>query len=104
MTQSTTTVFGYERPLGYQQIVAATLNASTGFTVPAVVPGQPIRRAIVQNNTTGTVRWRDDGTAPTSTVGMVLGANQELDYGGEMTKIQFIVSTGAPILDISYYA
>jgi hypothetical protein len=101
MTQSTTTVFGYERPLGYQQI---TVTTAIGFTVPAVIPGQPIRRAIVQNNTTGTVRWRDDGTPPTASIGMVLGANQELDYGGEMTKIQFIVSTGSPILDISYYA
>jgi len=102
--QSNTTVFGYERPLGYQQIVAATLATAQKFTIPAAINGQPIRRAIVQNNTAGTVRWRDDGTPPTATVGMVIPANSELDYGGQMEAIQFIVDSGSPILDISYYA
>jgi hypothetical protein len=98
------TVFGYERPLGYQQIVAATLATAQNFTLPAAIPGMQIRRAIVQNNTSGAVRWRDDGQAPTATVGMVLGANSELDYGGQMQAIQFITDSGSPILDISYYA
>jgi len=59
---------------------------------------------VIQNNGTGPVRWRDDGTAPTTTVGMVLPNGSELDYFGEMTALLFIAESGAPILDIDYYA
>lgn len=98
-----TTIPGYLRPCGYQQILAATLAASTGFTLPTVINGQPVLFAVVQCNS-GNVRWRDDGTAPTSTVGLTLAAGAELDYSAEMTAIRFIVSSGSPILDIAYYA
>ncbi len=101
--QGQATIVAYRRPLGYQQISAATLAASTGFTLPATIAGLPVAYAVVQCNG-GNVRWRDDGTAPTSSVGMTLPAGSELDYSGEMGAIRFILSTGAPILDVMYYA
>lgn len=54
---------------------------------------------------TANVRWRDDGTAPTASVGVPLNAGEELDYDGNQAVIQFI-RTGAAdaTLDISYYA
>jgi len=105
-------ITGIRRQLGYQQISAATLAAATKITMPtSVVPTNPggysqqtaVGLAIIQNNGTGAVRWRDDGTAPTSTVGMVLNPGAELDYTGDIANIQFILAAAAPILDISLY-
>jgi len=53
---------------------------------------------------TQAVRWRDDGTDPTSTVGMPLAAGVALQYDGDLTKIRFIESTAGAKLNISYYA
>lgn len=99
------TVSAYRRPLGYQQIVAATLVAATKLTVPAPIGGYNPGYAVIQCDVASTaVRWRDDGTAPTTTVGMILSAGQELDYSGDLSMIQFIASTGSPILNVSFYA
>ena len=82
-------------PLGYQQIVG--LVAATGLTVPGgatyasiQVSGQP-------------VVWRDDGVAPTASVGMPLGQDATLNYSGDLSAIQFIETAVAATLNISYY-
>jgi hypothetical protein len=103
---SMATVSGYRRPMGYQQILAATLAAATKLTLPVVantglVPGYAVIQCEVAS---AVVRWRDDGTNPTTTVGMTLAAPNELDYSGDLTMITFIASTGSPILNITYYA
>src|SRR5258706_4123756 len=82
-------------PLGYQQITGAPMTAGTGLTVPA---GATMALISVSG---ATVRWRDDGTAPTASIGMPVTASQEFQYSGNLSKIQFI-GTGAT-LDISYY-
>ena len=86
-------------PLGYQQISAGTLAASTSLTVPA---GATF--AVVQVEAS-TVRWRDDGTAATATVGMILtpGSTLTLSGAAELAAVQFILQSGSPILDVSYY-
>lgn len=101
MSNPNSVTYGYRRPVGYKQITS--LATAVGLTLPNAPAGTQIGAAIIQNNTTGTVRWRDDGTAPTSTVGMLIPAGGELDYFGEMTAIQFVSASGSPILDISYY-
>ena len=91
---------GAYTPLGYQQITAGTLASSTPLTVPANAT-----IAIVQAEAAG-VRWRDDGTAPTATVGMILPANgPPMIFSGaaELAAVAFILQSGSPILDISYY-
>lgn len=82
--------------LGYQQITS--LSASTGLTVPdgatlaVIVPEvQP-------------VRWRDDGVAPTATVGMPLGVDTVLSYDGDLKRIRFIEQTASSAINVSYYA
>src|SRR5487761_194397 len=97
------TVSAYRRPLGYQQL---TLTSSAQhLTIPAPPAGMVVGYVVIQCETTSAVaRWRDDGTAPTATVGMSLNAGQELDYAGDPPMIQFIIGSGSPILDISYYA
>ena len=81
------------KPLGFQQITA--LSSATGLTVPAGAC-----YAVVQA-VTASVFWRDDGTAPTSAIGMTIASGGELDYAGDLTKIQFISATGG--INVSYY-
>ncbi len=106
-------VTGNRRPLGYQQILAAPLAAAAvSLTIPTIPNGVNGVGLVVVQVEGGSVRWRDDGTAPTSTVGMLIGSSTgtagdlagELDYTGEIAKLQFIKSGGTPILNVSYYA
>ena len=90
--------------LGYQQITS--LTAAVGLTVP-----QRDLQGLNQKPTfalitplTGNVRWRDDGVAPTATVGMPLAAGVTLQYDGDLTRIRFIDNGGTAELNISYYA
>ncbi len=97
-------IAGSRVPRGYQQILTATLASATSLTIPTS-PTTAYYAVIQCEGTFGTdyVRWRDDGVAPTSTVGMILNGGQEIDTTTDLATIQFIVGAGAPILNISYY-
>jgi len=87
----------------YQQIVG--LAASTALTVPARdVNG--IRTsptvAVITPETQG-VRWRDDGVAPTATVGMPLAVGAVLVYDGDLSAIRFFQQAATATLNVSYY-
>jgi len=102
MKPSQATVTGYRRPLGYSQIANATLASATGIVLPTPPRDTQAGYAVIQCNG-GVVRWRDDGTAPTATVGMSIPSGGELDYVGELSAIKFISSSGTPILDVAIY-
>lgn len=89
--------------MGYQQIT--DLSASTALTVPTRDPNgtkcQPTTALIVAE--AQGVRWRDDGVAPTASVGMPLAAGVPLSYDGDLTKIRFIQQTASAALNVSYY-
>lgn len=95
-------VTGYRKYLGYQQILAATLASSTALTLPTLAAGESIGYVMIQANG-GIVRWRCDGTAPTSSVGMTIPDGGELNFVGDISKLRFILSTSAPILDVSFF-
>lgn len=90
--------------LGYQQIT--TLSSATALTVPVVdVNGlscKPVMALITPEGQA--VRWRDDGTNPTASVGMPLAAGVTLQYDGDLTQIRFIEQLGGAKLNITYYA
>jgi hypothetical protein len=50
------------------------------------------------------VRWRDDGTDPTASVGMPLAAGVPFAYDGDLTRIRFIQQSASAVLNVSYYA
>lgn len=85
------------KPLGYQQIAAATLAAATNLTPPIGA-----KLAYITSDTS-TVRWRDDGVAPTTAVGSLIAAGDGLVYAADFSKIQFIAAAGSPVLSVSYY-
>jgi hypothetical protein len=83
------------QPLGYQQIT--NLAAAVGLVVPAGA-----RFAIIQAEAAN-IRWRDDGTNPTATVGIRL--LQDDTYGREedLKAVKFIQETLGGILNVAYY-
>ena len=89
---------------GYQQITG--LSAATKLTVPprdlSGLAGTP-RIAIITAEAQA-VRWRDDGVAPTATVGMPLPAGVTLQYDGDLSQIQFIEQTAGAIVNVTYYS
>ena len=89
--------------LGYQQIVG--LAASTALTVPTRdlngLNADPTMALIVAD--TQGVRWRNDGVAPTASVGMPLAPGVPLLYDGDLTVIRFIEQAATATLNITYY-
>lgn len=89
--------------MGYQQI--SDLSSAVGLTVPTLTPNGSNTKAnfalIIAE--TQNVRWRDDGVAPTASVGMLLVAGVPLQYDGDLSKIKFIEATASAKLNISYY-
>ena len=83
---------------GFQQVTS--LSAAAKLTVP-----DGASFALIQC-TTQNVRWRADGTAPTTTVGMQMLAtsNSEMFRGHEMLEaLQFIEETGSAVLNVHYF-
>ena len=84
------------KPLGYQQIVG--LAASTALTVPT----EATYAIITCENQI--VRWRDDGVAPTASVGMQLSPNSSIWYDASLSEIRFIQTAATATLNVSYYS
>jgi hypothetical protein len=51
----------------------------------------------------GDVRWRDDGVAPTTTVGMLIAEGQDFWFTGDVKRLSVIGVDGAAILNASGY-
>ena len=83
-------------PLGYQQITS--LSGAQTLTVPAGATFALIQAEAVD------VRWRDDGIAPTASVGMLLPSGQPTQFSGDLSVLKFIqTSGGSATLNVSYY-
>lgn len=81
------------QPAGYEQITDLSSAVDLG------VKG---RAALIQAEGDD-VRWRDDGTDPTDSVGVLLADGQDMFYTGNLYALKFIETTGSGILNISYY-
>lgn len=87
----------------------AVSSSAVGLTIPTeTAPGGATRNKNVSYATircaTANVRWRDDGTDPTASVGMPLSVGEELVYDGNPAAIKFIRQSADATLDISFYA
>jgi len=86
-------------PLGYQQLAAATIaSAAAGLTVPAGATD------VLLSADAAAVRFRDDGTAPTSTTGIALPNGQApFHYSGTLSALQFIAGGAGALLNALFY-
>lgn len=80
---------------GYQQITS--LSAAAALTVPS---GATV--ALIQAETKD-VRWRDDGTNPTTSVGMIIPAGTSLFFTGSLSAFRVIETAASAKLNVSYY-
>jgi hypothetical protein len=84
---------GYLRPLGYQQI---TITTAQVLTVPL---GTACVIAVAEAQA---LRWRDDGVAPTTTVGYPEAVGVEFAIANPST-FQAIGQVAAGIINVTYY-
>jgi hypothetical protein len=86
-------------PLGYQQYT--TLSSAIGLT--SIPKGATYALIQVEGEN---VRWRDDGTAPTASLGMILIAGNEPDafIGSVFKAAKFIQVSSSATLNVSYYS
>lgn len=96
--EGTHVIDGHREPLGYEQITDVASGSGASLTVP-----EGARLAFIQPETKD-VRWRDDGTDPISTVGMLITANSILSYTGDLHAIRFCQVAATAKLNVSYYA
>lgn len=86
-------------PCGYQQITIAA--AAKSLTPPTTAQQLPVYCIFIAE--AQAIRYRDDGTAPTATVGMPIAISQPVRYDGDLKKIQFMEQVAGGIVNIQYY-
>lgn len=86
-------------PLGYCQLSVTT--AVLVSTCSGGIPAGSTFASIVTE--TAAIRWRDDGTAPTTTVGNPLAVAAVLTYGGLLASLQVVAQTGTATVNVQFY-
>lgn len=88
-------------PKGYSQIAdvsaAAGLETGTLGAIPATA------KHVLINPETQSVRWRDDGTNPTASVGILVAAGDSFVYSGPLSKIKLIQTAATAKVNLSFY-
>lgn len=88
-------------PVGYCQLTATGTAALVSTCSGGIPIGASVAYLTVE---TANLRWRDDGTAPTASVGMlIVAAAAPFLYQGDLTKLQIIAVSGSPVLDVAFY-
>jgi hypothetical protein len=87
-------------PLGFQALGVGTSTA-VSLTIPALSAPRLVEICLEANQ----VRYRDDGTAPTTTVGELVTYTLTpcFPYSGSISAIQFIATVTPTTLDVLYY-
>jgi hypothetical protein len=76
---------------------ALSVSTATSLTVPT---GATVAQICVES---ATVRYRDDGSAPTASSGVPVLAGSCFQYAGPLASIQFIAAAGSPTIDVAFY-
>lgn len=83
-------------PLGFTAI--ADLSAAVGLgTIPTGAT-----MALIQPETKS-IRFRDDGTDPTSSAGHLLAAGDTLEYDGDLSAIKLIETEASASVNVTFY-
>lgn len=83
-------------------VTGTAVGPTTATVAPTTRPSS--NYALFGPLETAQVRWRDDGTAPTASVGHLLEVGQVLEYNADPRQIQFIRTGGTSgALPVTYY-
>ena len=97
------------KSLGHAQIAAGGVDSSTLVSTAtfgaSAVAGLPLGTTFLLITVTAqAVRWRDDGTAPTTAVGYPLPVNTELVYSGTgMGQLRLIGQVAGAIVNMAAF-
>jgi hypothetical protein len=90
--------------------IALTSATTSGNTLTQVIAGEVnnarprVCMALLQA-TGQNIRWTDDGTTPTATVGMLLYAGGDpYPFTGDLAALKFIQVAATAVLNVSYYS
>lgn len=86
--------------VGYGQLTGLSSVKSLADVTGGIPVGS--QSALIQAETED-IRWRDDGTNPTSSVGMLLAAGDAVLYDFPLSSIKFIEVTASAKLNITFY-
>lgn len=90
-------VQGYSTPVSGGQM-GLNVTTATALTVPATA------RAALVSVEGNSVRWRDDGTNPTASVGQLIPVGSIVTFlGDSMSAVKFIQVSATATLNVSYY-
>lgn len=96
--------FDYAAPAPTEGLGYCQLSVTTSVLISTCSGGIPIGADHAQIITqTQAINWRDDGTAPTTTVGMPLAVATMLDFDGTLTGLRVIAQTGTAVVNIRFY-
>jgi len=92
-------------PCGYTQIGSGALISAQTVTVLSVGTGVTSLTAnmAVITAEVQSLRWRDDGTAPTAAVGNLIVTGIPFEYLGNLSALQLIGAAAGAIANISQY-
>lgn len=108
-------VAGYEEPLGYRQITVT--NAATSLHALLVASGSagglddfvdakgaPPKSVLL--TPAAAIRFRDDGTNPTTAIGYPIAANAEVEYTGNLassdTNQLMLIAAANTVVDLYF--
>ena len=95
ITPGVTPIYLYDSAGASQIGLAVSTNVT--LTAPA---GATLAEICVEG---GGVRYRDDGTAATASVGLPVAAGACFSYSGPLSSLSFTAQSGSPTIDVSYY-
>lgn len=92
---------GPVNPLGYCQLTSLASSTQLSACPGGIPAGAHVADIIVESQA---VRYRDDGTAPTSTVGMPLAISTDKVFTlNDLSALRFIEQAASAKLSISFY-
>ncbi len=92
---------GKIKPLGYCQLTSLAASTQLTACTGGIPAGASVADVIIE---TQSVRYRDDGTAPTATVGMLIAAGGEKVFTEtDLSALRFIQTTASASLSVSFY-
>ena len=93
--------------IGYQQFVSSALVSAVAISTTLLrgTQGEYANAALLSvfaSTVTSGVRFADDGTVPTASVGHFLAyGTPPFLYQGDLTKVKFILGVGNPDLNVT---
>ena len=96
---------GFVIPKGFCQLSVAASAVKVSSCTGGVPNGATY--ALICNEA-GAARWRDDGVAPTASVGQILGTGTTTapicaGFSTTLSALQFISESGTTTIDVSFY-